>query len=198
MIKILTIFIQDTRPAGPKTRNNDNPDYHQNLRFAPLGCPAMFRRARPQPRLQHEARCWFVDSWFGLHLLVLVTKWQQGGWALFATGETRPIVGGRLQNRFTHCRHWNIILINDQKNNTVGVSSWFCLAKAHLESEHGSRLARVEQEEGRSVKLSQVIIISFTFLYFPLFFMSRGLGVIHILRNHFWGSRQTPPPLCNL
>ena len=24
------------------------------------------------------------------------------------------------------------------------------------------------------------------------------LGVIHILRNHFWGSRQTPPPLCNL
>ena len=110
-----------------------------------------------------------------LVLVLLVTKWQQGGWALFATGETRPIVGGRLQNHFTHCRHWNIILINDQKNNTVGVSSWLCLAKAHLESEHGSRLARVEQEEGRSVKLSQVIIISFTFLYFPLFFMSRGL-----------------------
>ena len=22
------------------------------------------------------------------------------------------------------------------------------------------------------------------------------LGVIHVLRNHFWGSRQTPPPLC--
>ena len=27
---------------------------------------------------------------------------------------------------------------------------------------------------------------------------SNLLGVIHILRNHFWGSRQTPPPLCNL
>ena len=22
------------------------------------------------------------------------------------------------------------------------------------------------------------------------------LGVVHILRNHFWGSRETPPPLC--
>ena len=120
MIKILTIFIQDTRPAGPKTRNNDNPDYHQNLRFAPLGCPAMFRRARPQPRLQHEARCWFVDSWFGLHLLVLVTKWQQGGWALFATGETRPIVGGRLQNRFTHCRHWKLFSLTIKRTTPLG------------------------------------------------------------------------------
>ena len=24
------------------------------------------------------------------------------------------------------------------------------------------------------------------------------LGVVHILRNHFWGSRETPPLLCNI
>ena len=34
----------------------------------------------------------------------------------------------------------------------------FC--KTHLESEHGGRLARVEQEEGRSVRLSQVVFSS--------------------------------------
>ena len=24
------------------------------------------------------------------------------------------------------------------------------------------------------------------------------IGFLHILRNHFWGSRETPPPLCNI
>ena len=24
------------------------------------------------------------------------------------------------------------------------------------------------------------------------------LGVVHILRNHFWGSGEAPPPLCNI
>ena len=24
------------------------------------------------------------------------------------------------------------------------------------------------------------------------------LGVVHILRNHFWGSPETPPLLCNI
>ena len=37
----------------------------------------------------------------------------------------------------------------------------FC--KTHLESEHGGRLARVEQEEGRSVRLSQVVFSSSSF-----------------------------------
>ena len=37
--------------------------------------------------------------------------------------------------------------------------------------------------------------LAFSQYHLPDLGLHNILGVVHILRNHFWGSRETPPPL---